>query len=241
MLTEEVWLIDFSWVETGESHGGNVMPWEGHRLKGESHCSGLGVKIKFSKCGKAASTGLDPSDVPSPTVLFLRHRYLQDIKPLHSDSHDARWAPGKLPSHYFSVPPKRVQECIQNLISVGNTSKTFYVQGIPAPLAYLMHNCRYLKYFLQWKSSKCCFFMKSAWWLPRRKRPQPELPQQHQARHRISSRSASPWSDQGFRGQAGRKVLIKSEECGSPSTSSSETKWKKGMNTSTSHHPPDLL
>lgn len=55
---------------------------------------------------------------------------------------------------------KGARKYIQNLFSSfeENTSKTFYVWGIPASRAYLKHNYRYLKYFLQWKSSKFCFF-----------------------------------------------------------------------------------
>lgn len=90
-----------------------------------------------SWCENQTSMGLGPRGASSPTLLFLRHRCLQDIiQRLHSDSHHAH---------------ERTRKVTWSLLRATKKGARMYIQN-------LKHNYRYFKYFLQWKSSKFCFF-----------------------------------------------------------------------------------
>lgn len=90
-----------------------------------------------SWCENQTSMGLCPRDASFPTLLFLRHRYLPDIiECLHSDSHHAH---------------EHTRKVTWSLLRATKKGARMYIQT-------LKHNYRYLKYFLQWKSSKFCFF-----------------------------------------------------------------------------------
>lgn len=144
-----------------------MVSWKGHKLsltfpclKGKS--SGIGVWIKFSECGKAASIWLVPRG-----ILWESHSLIpkKQVSPgpqhLHSHSHHAHSGAGKLSDRYLSVPPKREQGCILRTSFLWKIPQRFFRSREYLPHLFIWSlTADILNISLQWKSSKCYFFHK---------------------------------------------------------------------------------
>lgn len=84
--------------------------WRTHtfpHLKGKGHLSGLGVRIKFPACGRAASTGLGlltPPTYSKEISMYRTPKFTFWFLSCTLKAREVTWL--------FFVPPKRVQACI---------------------------------------------------------------------------------------------------------------------------------